>query len=59
MACPMCKCKACYQFDDVGDDYQSDYPLERCAMCGNVFDVLEALDDDDDYYFNTTTPKEG
>jgi len=56
MACPICKCKVCYQFDDVNDDYQSDYPLERCAMCGNVFDELEALDDDDDY---TTTPKEG
>lgn len=47
MACPKCKCKVCYQYDD--DDYQAeDNRLERCAMCGHIFDAeLEGLDDDD------------
>jgi hypothetical protein len=48
MACPKCKCKVCYNYDS-GDDYQTDDDnLERCAMCGHIFDAeLEGLDDDE------------
>ena len=47
MACPKCKCKVCYQYDDEDDAIMSDYQLEKCAHCGHIFDELEALDNDE------------
>lgn len=45
MACPRCRCKETYQYDDedAPDDYQ-----ERCAACGLVFDFEDHADEDDD-----------
>jgi hypothetical protein len=36
-----------YQFDDDEDDPQ-DYRLQRCAACGEVFDVDDHAEEDDD-----------
>jgi DNA-directed RNA polymerase subunit M/transcription elongation factor TFIIS len=41
MACPECGCKLCYEYDDDGE-------LDRCAACGNIFDVNEHADEDED-----------
>ena len=46
MACPKCGCKTTYQYDDE-DDPQDDR-LERCAACGEVFDVEDHAEEDDD-----------
>jgi len=49
MACPACGCKVTYQFDDGDDSGQdTDDRLERCAACGNVFDLDDHIDEDDD-----------
>ena len=45
MACPKCGCKVHYEFDDE-DGY--DERMQRCAACGEVFDLDDAADDDDD-----------
>lgn len=44
MACPECGCKVTYTYDDdeCGD-------LDRCANCGNIFDINEAIDEEDDH----------
>ena len=48
MACPKCGCMVTYQYDS-GDDFgQSDDRLERCAACGEVFDIEDHADEDDD-----------
>lgn len=49
MACPKCGCKTTYQCNDAdatfaGDDEQ----LERCAACGEVFDIEDHADEDDE-----------
>lgn len=49
MACPKCGCKVHYQYDSGWDDEQSDERLERCAACGEVFEIEDAADDDYDY----------
>lgn len=46
MACPKCGCKTVYQFDDE-DDPQDDR-MQRCAACGEVFDLDDHADEDDD-----------
>lgn len=47
MACPKCGCKVCYQYDDedmgLGDDR-----LERCASCGEIFDIDDHAPEDDE-----------
>ena len=48
MACPKCQCKVTYQYDDDDDVYLGNDDLERCAACGHIFDIHDALDDDDD-----------
>ena len=45
MACPKCGCKTVYQFDDE-DDPQDE--LQRCAACGEVFDLDDHAEEDDD-----------
>jgi len=51
MACPKCGCKTTYQFDGYGDDLeQSDDRLERCAACGEVFDIEDSADEYDDEF---------
>lgn len=47
MACPKCGCKVCYQYDDGDDLGHSDDRLERCAACGEVFDIDEHAPEDD------------
>lgn len=49
MACPKCGCKVCYQYDD-GEDFggKVDDRLERCAACGEVFDLDEHQPEGDD-----------
>lgn len=48
MACQKCKCKVCYHFTSGDDADFEDEGLERCAMCGHIFDAeLEGLDDDE------------
>lgn len=48
MSCPRCGCKVCYDYNDddmgLGDDR-----LERCAACGEIFDIEDHADEDDDY----------
>lgn len=41
MACPKCGCKVTYQYDDGADLLQEPAAenLERCAACGEVFDI--------------------
>jgi predicted Zn finger-like uncharacterized protein len=45
MACPKCGCKTVYQFDD--EDEPSDDRLQRCAACGEVFDLDDHSEEDD------------
>lgn len=48
MACPNCGCKTTYQYDS-GDDFSPvDDRLERCAACGQVFDIDDHADEEDD-----------
>ena len=46
MACPKCGCKTVYQYDDE-DDPQDDR-LQRCAACGEVFDLDDHAEEDED-----------
>lgn len=46
MACPKCGCKTVYQFDD--EDEPQDDRLQRCAACGEVFDLDDHAEEDDD-----------
>lgn len=50
MACPKCGCKVAYQYDGGGgfdgiDGF--DERLERCAACGEVFDIEDEAPEDD------------
>lgn len=45
MACPKCGCKTVYQFDD--EDEPQDDRLQRCAACGEVFDLDDHTEEDD------------
>lgn len=45
MACPKCGCKLCYECDDEDG---MDYRFERCAACGEVFDLDDHAPEDDD-----------
>jgi uncharacterized protein YbaR (Trm112 family) len=47
MACPKCGCKVTYQYDSGWDGEQSDEVLERCAACGEVFDIEDHTPKDD------------
>lgn len=49
MACPKCGCKVCYEFNGV-DEYDDprDDRLERCAACGEVFDIEDHAPEDDE-----------
>ena len=46
MACPKCGCKTTYQYDD--EDEPQDDRLQRCAACGEVFDLEDEAEEDDD-----------
>lgn len=46
--CPKCGCKEHYQFDSGWDGKPSDGSLERCAACGEVFDIEDAAEAEDD-----------
>lgn len=46
MACPKCGCKTVYQFDD--EDEPQDDRLQRCAACGEVFDLDDEAEEDDE-----------
>lgn len=47
MSCPRCGCKVCYEYNDddmgLGDDR-----LERCAACGEIFDIEDHAPEDDE-----------
>lgn len=45
MACPRCYCKVCYPYYE--DDEDSDTDMERCAHCGSIFFMEDAIDDDE------------
>jgi hypothetical protein len=48
MACPQCKCKETYFFDESYDGtFGDDYDREKCAHCGLIFYAMDAEDDDD------------
>jgi uncharacterized C2H2 Zn-finger protein len=48
MACPKCGCKVHYQYDSGWDaEQQSDENLERCAACGEVFDLEDAAEEEE------------
>lgn len=47
MACPQCRCKTCYQYNDA-DFGPDDEDLERCAACGHVFFIEDHLPEDND-----------
>lgn len=45
MACPKCGCKAHYQYN--GDDWSEfTETLERCAACGEVFDIEDSTEEE-------------
>lgn len=46
MACPVCGCQTAYPFDDK--DNPLDDRLQRCAACGEVFDLEDQADEGDD-----------
>lgn len=46
MACPKCGCKVAYQFDD--EDFGEDDRMQRCAACGEVFDLDDHAPEDDE-----------
>ena len=48
MACPKCGCKVHYQYDSGLDGEQRDENLERCAACGEIFDIEDAAAEDDE-----------
>lgn len=48
MSCPACGCKVSYQFDGGSDDGLDDDRLERCAACGNVFEIEDGEPDPED-----------
>ncbi len=48
MACPKCGCKTTYQYNRGDDLEQDDDRLERCAACGEVFDIDDHADEDED-----------
>lgn len=50
MACPKCGCKVSYQYDDGWDGVQYFENLERCAACGEVFDIEDSADEDDEQF---------
>jgi hypothetical protein len=47
MACPRCECKCTYTYDDSPEGFMGTPGLERCAYCGYIFDIEEALDDEE------------
>lgn len=50
MACPKCKCKTTYPYnseDDFGFGMHIE-EMERCAHCGTIFFLDEAIDEEDD-----------
>jgi predicted nucleic acid-binding Zn ribbon protein len=47
MACPNCGCQVTYRYDNEDSIITMIEHLERCAACGEIFDVEMALDDDD------------
>lgn len=53
MACPKCGCKVHYQYNaaDFGPD---DERMERCAACGEIFDIEDSADEDDDHEESST-----
>lgn len=48
MACPKCGCKTTYQYDAGFDGEPATDWLERCAACGEVFDVEDHAEEEDD-----------
>jgi uncharacterized protein YbaR (Trm112 family) len=48
MACPKCGCKETYQYDTGWDGEQSEEGLERCAACGEIFDIEDQAPEDED-----------
>lgn len=46
MACPACGCKVCYQYDD--DDAPQVENMERCAACGEIFDIEDHADEEEE-----------
>lgn len=48
MSCPKCKCKETYCYDEGDDMPGGDERMERCAACGHIFDIEDALPEDDD-----------
>lgn len=46
MSCPKCGCKVCYQYDD--DEDGEDDRLQRCAACGEIFDLDDHAPEDED-----------
>lgn len=47
--CPKCGCKEYYQFDSGWDDEQAGENLNRCAACGQVFDIEDAAEAEDEH----------
>jgi hypothetical protein len=47
MACPKCGCKVSYQYDNGDDCGPTDDRLERCAACGEVFDLDDHTNEED------------
>ena len=51
MACPKCGCKTVYQFDDEEDP--QDDRLQRCAACGEVFDLDDHAEEEELFLIST------
>lgn len=48
MSCPRCGCKETYQYDEGDECHVSDGSLERCAACGQIFEIEDHAPEDDD-----------
>lgn len=51
MACPSCRCKVHYQYDDDIEFGSVDEEWQRCAACGHIFHT-----DDGNYEYEDMTP---
>ena len=48
MACPKCRCKLTYQYDDGCDGEYGHEALDRCAACGHIFYTEDELHENDE-----------
>jgi len=48
MSCPKCGCKTVYQYNGCDDFGGEDDRLQRCAACGEIFDLDDHAEEHED-----------